>query len=1260
MDKEMVGDQAGEAAADLDPNASQDDEELGVGALCADDLIPDRALKQGDEDRFNHVALARRVAELATSAEPPLNVGLFGAWGSGKSSLASLIRERVAQSDAGFIYYDAWKYGGKALRRNFISRAATELELSDSEFHRGLYETKRSAEFKPDSLKGISWAITWRFAATFLALLALFALAAGAASLLTARDFLGEIRQAIPGFIQAGTLAAFVLAAAKVIFDHGQVEVEQSAPSDDEEFISTFQDLILKAQTEPEKPGWFRAWWEPRWESFPANPPQKKVESGGRPFDRLIFFIDELDRCGEEDVVETLIAVRTFLDEEHCVFIVAADRDVLETALNRHLKQATPTNADNPYYTTAGAFLDKVFGHQIAVPPLRGRRLTRFARDLVRDKGGLWNELIEAKDSATLEAVVYSLVPSHVRSPRRVKVLLNNFATNARIAEARQIDWIERAEEIAKLTALQTEFPALAEDLPLEPRLPRFLLAPDSAEIPDRSGYLVNRHRLDEDGANDETQDPDAYLAESDSGTSDQDASESQQSARRREMRRRHRAQLHRYLERTIGINLQRDLLYLEAAGAAVGLADPELGELIEEDGPEHPERVLDVIRGHPVDEQIAASRLLADIAQDTISVEQSNVMSVLMALVVDLGDDLSDQAALEIANSLKISSHDSRLPAGYLPGALAIALRTNDHGFASRLGHEEELWSDPDRVSGVARLYAQLPTELRERLREALNSSVSEGAAPLVSALKELPERQASDVLEETRDALEAHLGAESVDQEERRALADRLLDAALEVEQPRPLLLGKVTEQLVNVSTQPTYLAMASHGDTIVAHLSNDHDVNEFVIGAWQQAESDDWKAWAGRFRPDEQPYSGGHAKIFDLLIHLFGSWSILGDSQQEEIADQLKLLVPYAAAESGSESDGMTSLIAVLDDLFSDHAWAVDSGAREGRERLHVAVELLFDLDPDVARMLHKLLASDLIHALSQSPGAELPAGSLEALRGAELMGPALEDESIPAIAAAIPAIDADLDPDRASAEISVRAVLTGEARKRGLDWKRQPFGVARGAAQAVARTRGVDYDDAIGHWLELAPTAELVAAVARELVPELDGATQKGLELWTSDAKRTQRTALTGALLRADEPASRWLEVVAAGDFNESGIAAVVVDLILDAENHERRLALATDAVAIGFQTRKAAQVLSNAVVTLLGKARPKSDVRVAAQLVRAIPSDHARAQAISNAFKRAVERNGARFSREEAEALRSRGVAVPKDGLGKKLRKLFNI
>ena len=51
-------------------------------------------------------------------------------------------------------------------------------------------------------------------------------------------------------------------------------------------------------------------------------------------------------------------------------------------------------------------------------------------------------------DTALLDGVLYVLIPSHVRSPRRVKVLLNNFATNARIAQSRGIDWMARAREI--------------------------------------------------------------------------------------------------------------------------------------------------------------------------------------------------------------------------------------------------------------------------------------------------------------------------------------------------------------------------------------------------------------------------------------------------------------------------------------------------------------------------------------------------------------------------------------------------------------------------------------------------------------------------------------------------------------------------------------------------------------------------------------------------------------------------------------------
>jgi predicted KAP-like P-loop ATPase len=44
-------------------------------------------------------------------------------------------------------------------------------------------------------------------------------------------------------------------------------------------------------------------------------------------------FIDELDRCSAPNVVETLDAIRTFLDVPGCVCIVAADKQAIEVLL---------------------------------------------------------------------------------------------------------------------------------------------------------------------------------------------------------------------------------------------------------------------------------------------------------------------------------------------------------------------------------------------------------------------------------------------------------------------------------------------------------------------------------------------------------------------------------------------------------------------------------------------------------------------------------------------------------------------------------------------------------------------------------------------------------------------------------------------------------------------------------------------------------------------------------------------------------------
>jgi hypothetical protein len=486
---------------------TEDDELTNVSASPAvtiHDLILDRALEGEDRDEFQRAEIAARIAELACSAELPLNIGLFGPWGSGKSSMFLLIEQAMARAsaasrpddasaaDVALIRYDAWKYGGHSLRRNFISNAATALGIGadDSQgyrFHRGLYEQRRSAEIQTRRFFAASLRAAISFAWLFLLFIVLSAAVVGITSWLTGKK-VGEVS---PKLLAGGGIVTLILALVRAVFETGTVQVEQTRPSDDEEFSAAFRALIQRATARLPDRGVsrhltaYRHWrLDPKrdllaklrrwWSGIGQDEQTRRWQTAYPGYRRLIFFIDELDRCAEADVVKTLNALRTFLDEHDCAFIVAADRAVLEQALEREAQQVTPINPEAPYYSAAGAFLDKIFQYQIGLAPLRRRRLTAFAREKVHQReAGIWSEL---RGAGLVDRVLPALIPTQVHSPRRVKILLNNFAASARIAQSRGVQWPQRAPEIAKLVALQTEFPHFAQALASEPRLSRLLL----------------------------------------------------------------------------------------------------------------------------------------------------------------------------------------------------------------------------------------------------------------------------------------------------------------------------------------------------------------------------------------------------------------------------------------------------------------------------------------------------------------------------------------------------------------------------------------------------------------------------------------------------------------------------------------------------------------------------------------------------------------------------------------------------------------
>lgn len=377
---------------------------MGQGTPSAgaapNELVDDRALQSADDDLLRHDDLAAELAEVIGSVKAPASIALWGPWGSGKSGLAFLLKRALGQSRPGarFVKFDAFKFAETTLRRHFISQVAEELEVKDKEFREGLYCDENTTELEiPKGRFGrLLWTFLWVVVVVEIAAVALLVLLAGISSWIGSRSFADAFHDMVGtslalALAPAGLLGAFTALAGQTL----PVKRTQSAPSSDEEFERLFKRLVKKAKADP-----------------------------------LVVFIDELDRCSAEEVVSTLEAIRTFLDVSGVIYVVAADQQVLERALRRAARQTTPPDAINPYYSAGSAYLDQIFQFQFQVPPVRTRGLWDFALNLTEELDGVWKEIDRPQ-------VISVLIPTHVRSPRRVKRLLNAFVLNQRLARRR-------------------------------------------------------------------------------------------------------------------------------------------------------------------------------------------------------------------------------------------------------------------------------------------------------------------------------------------------------------------------------------------------------------------------------------------------------------------------------------------------------------------------------------------------------------------------------------------------------------------------------------------------------------------------------------------------------------------------------------------------------------------------------------------------------------------------------------------------------
>lgn len=117
-----------------------------------------------------------------------------------------------------------------------------------------------------------------------------------------------------------------------------------------------------------------------------------------RPFDRIVLYVDDLDRCRPAHVVNMLEAVHLLLALDLFVVVVAVDSRWLTRALEVHYQEllgSSAVDADGLRASTPQSYLEKIFQITYALAPMKPERFGEYVASLA---GG---EVTAPKSSST-------------------------------------------------------------------------------------------------------------------------------------------------------------------------------------------------------------------------------------------------------------------------------------------------------------------------------------------------------------------------------------------------------------------------------------------------------------------------------------------------------------------------------------------------------------------------------------------------------------------------------------------------------------------------------------------------------------------------------------------------------------------------------------------------------------------------------------------------------------------------------------------
>jgi predicted KAP-like P-loop ATPase len=303
---------------------------------------------------FTHLVAAVR-SIIADKSLHPATVGIYGDWGSGKSSLMRMMRSEIEKGEdkkTMAIHFNGWLFESyddakSALMGTILDEIASKRDLGS-----------KAKELFSKLVRKVD----------------LMRLSVGIGKYVAAHALAGDL-----GVVLAGVTD--IPAVAKVIAEHAKdvsaEDIEKLIKQND-----TKQTDVRMAIRD-----------------FHQDFNELLKESG---IETLVVFIDDLDRCNPETVIDIFEAIRLFLFVPNSVFVIAADEDLMRYAVSTKF----PGFQERP--GIGRDYLEKLIQYPVKVPPLGKSEIENYIKLLFVNSPKVTKEQFEEIRTTALQRAMSS------------------------------------------------------------------------------------------------------------------------------------------------------------------------------------------------------------------------------------------------------------------------------------------------------------------------------------------------------------------------------------------------------------------------------------------------------------------------------------------------------------------------------------------------------------------------------------------------------------------------------------------------------------------------------------------------------------------------------------------------------------------------------------------------------------------------------------------------------------------------------------